>query len=172
MEVGEAAGLAAALATRGGTTPARLDPERLTRTLADRRFLLSFFNDVKAGGDDTWIPAVQYFGTRGFFPTYDASPGRPLTREVARHWAKMFASMAAGRLDPMAEARALHTPGASPDDATTVADFSSLLERALADVGMPAEAIREAAKSLGLGPDSAIDRARACELMYRARSHS
>jgi hypothetical protein len=46
MQLGESAGFAAALAVKGQTTPAKLDPDALIRKLATSRVMISFFNDV------------------------------------------------------------------------------------------------------------------------------
>ena len=168
MSTGEAAGFAAALADKAKTTPAGVDADRLLRTLTDHGCLVSFFNDVKVAGQETWIPAVQYLGTRGFFTTYDALPDQPLTAPIARQWARMFGLLAAGQLDVMAEARALHKLQGLKDDAVTVADFAALLKHALADVKRGDAVIHETMKKMGLKPEAVIRRAQACELMYRA----
>jgi hypothetical protein len=66
MQTGEAAGFAAALAIQQHITPAALDADELVRTLVERRQLVSFFNDIKITGPETWIPAVEYLATQGF----------------------------------------------------------------------------------------------------------
>ena len=48
MMTGEAAGLAAALARRQGTTPGKLDADLLVRALCEKRHFVSFFNDLEA----------------------------------------------------------------------------------------------------------------------------
>lgn len=87
MQTGEAAGFAAALAHRAKIAPAALDPRVLVRTLCERGQMVSFFNDMKAGGPEPWAAAAQYFGTLGFFADYDLRADEPLSRETAQAWA-------------------------------------------------------------------------------------
>lgn len=158
MQTGEAAGMAAALAKKQGTTPAGLDPQRLVQTLAERRMLVSFFNDVSVGWDDPWVPAVEYFGTQGFFATYDADANKPLGRATARLWADGLARLLRGQLDPMALARSLHQVGAEADkQSLTGREFAELLKEAtgISPAGSPAD------------PAQAITRGAACHEMYR-----
>jgi hypothetical protein len=101
MQLGESAGHAAALAVKGGTTPAQLDPDLLIRKLATSRVMISFFNDVDVGADDPRVAAAEYFGTKGFFASYDAKLDAALTQSVERVWAEGFSSLRDGTLDPM-----------------------------------------------------------------------
>jgi hypothetical protein len=107
VQTGEAAGLAAALAHHRGVAPAMLDPDTLLRTLVERRALVSFFNDVDVAATDRWVPAVQYFGTKGFFGSYYARPSDPLTPALAAHWFSLWRAVAAKvpGFDPVAAAR-------------------------------------------------------------------
>lgn len=102
MEVGEAAGFAAALAKQQCVTPAALDSDLLVRTLCKSGFLVSFFNEP-----DALQPALQYFGTKGFFHDYNARLAEPLRAATAKVWADGFAKLRAGMLDPNALARAV-----------------------------------------------------------------
>ncbi|MDX9868646.1 MAG: FAD-dependent oxidoreductase [Kiritimatiellia bacterium] len=102
MQTGEAAGFAAALAVKHGTTPAALNADLLVRTLANNHFVVSFFNDVDATAADPAEPAIQYFGTRGFFSGYDAKPDEPLTEPVAKVWARNFTRLNEGAQDGQA----------------------------------------------------------------------
>jgi len=86
MQTGEAAGLAAALAQRKGTLPAKLPAELLVRTLCERGQKVSFFNEMNVDGATPWLAAAQYFGTRGFFADYHVRADEPLRRSVARVW--------------------------------------------------------------------------------------
>jgi hypothetical protein len=107
MQTGEAAGFAAALAKRGRTPPARLDPGLLVRTLASRRQVVSFFSDVNGGGPEAWIPAAQVLGTQGFFHDYNARGDEPLKLATARVWARGLGDVLAGKADPNALALAV-----------------------------------------------------------------
>jgi len=105
MQTGEAAGFAAALAVKRNTTPAALDPDLLIRTLVKSHFMVSFFNDVDSASKEAWVPAVQYFGTQGFFASYDAEPEALLTDNVAEVWARGFVQLRNNKLDSSALAR-------------------------------------------------------------------
>lgn len=152
METGEAAGIAAALAKQRQMPPARLDADLLLRTLAERRLMVSFFNDVNVAGPEAWIPAVQYFGARGFFRDYDAKPGTPLTKTVAKVWAEGLAQLRAGKLEPMALARSLPPMPESPNEpVVSREEFATLAKLPLAQ---PASA--------------PLPRGEACRLMFEA----
>ncbi len=108
MQIGESAGFAAALAVKHHTTPAQLDTDRLLRTLATSRVMISFFNDVDVSDDDAWIPAAQYFGAKGFFPDYNARPNDRLTEAEREAWKQGFSQLQQGTLDPAKLAAAVH----------------------------------------------------------------
>ena len=98
------------LAVQCGVAPAALDVERLLRTLARWRVMMTFFNDVDVSGTEDWIPAVEYFGVKGFFAGYDARADQPLLLEVAQLWADAFLRLrertgADSALDPQGVAR-------------------------------------------------------------------
>lgn len=152
MQTGESAGWAAVLAWKSKVTPAALDPDTLVRTLCERKLMVSFFNDVDAGSDEAWVRAVQYFGTRGFFPGYNARPDQPLKRSVAAVWANAFKELNTGKHKPQATARAvLAAHAADPQsEAITVTDFAAL-------AGLKAVA-----------NDKPMTRAAACEMLWKA----
>jgi len=154
MQTGEAAGFAAALARKHAVTPAALDPDLLGRALAQRRHLISFFNDVNVGGKDPWVPAVQYFGTRGFFHDYDARPNDPLRASTAEVWAKGFSELSDGRPDSHSLAMAVAEAERRPETTVTVKHFISLLPRA---------AWRDVPESGGV-----LTRAKGVQLMWEA----
>ncbi len=86
METGEAAALLIGEALKRNLPPAQVEADKLVRELARRGFLLTFFNDIRLHREADWYPAVQYFGTKGFLPTYEARPFEPLSRELADKW--------------------------------------------------------------------------------------
>jgi hypothetical protein len=100
MQVGEAAGVAAALSVKNQTTPGELASEKLSRELCSRKFMVAFFNDIDASSDDSQVNAAEYFGTRGFFADYDARLGAPLKTATAAAWIDGLAQLRAGRLQP------------------------------------------------------------------------
>ena len=110
METGEAAGFAAALSKQRGIAPAALDPDLLVRTLCRAGFSVSFFND-----ENPMVPALQYFGTKGFFPDYDARLAEPLKPATAKLWADGLTQVRAGKLDPHALARAVAQAESRPE---------------------------------------------------------
>lgn len=127
MQTGEAAGFAAALAVKGGTAPAEIDPGLLIRTLVKNRFAVSFFNDADSA-TAAQRPAVQYFGTQGFFASYDAKPDAPLTETLAKVWARGFAQLRAGKNDPHALACAVATAESNaPAEPVTMKRFLEML---------------------------------------------
>ena len=107
MQLGESAGHAAALAVKAKTTPGKLDPDALIRKLATSRVMISFFNDLDVTADDPRIPAAQYFGTKGFFASYDAKLDAPLTEAVKAAWEKGFSDLQKGDLEPLQFAKAV-----------------------------------------------------------------
>jgi hypothetical protein len=122
MQLGESAGHAAALAAQTKTTPAALNPELLIRKLAASHSTISFFNDVDISSDDPQVIAAQYFGTKGFFASYDARLDEPLTEAVKAAWLTDFD-------DPQQRAAAVQAaePQESPHTHETRGDF--LLKR-------------------------------------------
>ena len=148
MNIGEAAGWAVALAKDAGVSPADIDPDTLVRLLADRRVMISFFNDVDLGANEPWIPGVSYFATKGFFPGYDAKAAEPLDGGTAGAWADAFTQLRDGEsVDPMETARTVAVSGGGSP--MTFAAFSELA--------------RVSTKGEGL-----ISRGEACRAMYAA----
>lgn len=127
MQVGEAAGAATALAKQRNVAPAALDPQMLVRRLCDLRSMISFFNDVDVAGSEPWIPAAQYFGTKGFFHDYDVRADEPLKGGTGKRWAEGFGAMRAKGLDPMAQARAVAETEAGDSAPMTRGEFAALL---------------------------------------------
>jgi hypothetical protein len=74
MHLAESAAWAVVLAARGNIAPAEISVERLQRRLVERGMMISFFNDFDMATLEPWVPAVQYFGTKGGFTGYDARP--------------------------------------------------------------------------------------------------
>jgi hypothetical protein len=140
MQIGEAAGLAAALAVKQGVAPARLNPRQLVRELCERRSMIAFFNDINIRGSESWIPAVQFFATCGFFADYNARMGDGLKLATARVWAEGFARLRAGTLDVNALARAVAEAERSEQDATE-AQFAALLPASPQTAGLNSGAI-------------------------------
>ncbi|RRK02149.1 FAD-dependent oxidoreductase [Opitutaceae bacterium TAV3] len=105
MNLGESAGYAAALAMRQGVTPAEIKADDLVAHLARSRVSLIFFNDIGLSANEAWFPAIQYWGTKGFFPCFDARPHDKLTEKVAQQWLEIAGKVSRSDFDPNAAAR-------------------------------------------------------------------
>lgn len=114
MALGEAAGVAAALSHDRETPVSEVSVSLLQHKLLERGQVLCFFYDVP-GPDPIWRmynlpqertrldlvpepppaephPAIQYFGTKGYFSSYYARPNDPITRLEAARWLHRFVS--------------------------------------------------------------------------------
>ncbi|MCL4203299.1 MAG: FAD-dependent oxidoreductase [Pirellulaceae bacterium] len=100
MQTGEAAGFAAALSRQHGTTPGKLDPDLLVRTLCEHRHFVSFFNDLQAAADHPAMPAAQYFAAQGFFSDYNARLDEPLPDDMRAIWQEAFRKLQHQTLEP------------------------------------------------------------------------
>lgn len=164
MSTGEAAGFAVALAKRDKTTPGQLDSDKLVRALVEHQQLITFYNDVKVDRNDARISGVEYFGTKGFFPSYDAQLERTLTTDVAQQWVLALADLQAGKLDATAVATKL-----APIDQKEGAPVTyASLEGWLSDGDFPAPTIARILKPLqamGKGP---FTRGDVCQAFYNA----
>lgn len=127
MQTGESAGFAAALAVKGKSTPGALDADLLMRKLAASHVMISFFNDVDVTVDDPRVVAAQYFGTKGFFDSYNARLEAPLTAGVRAAWETAFKQLQQGSLDPEQIAVAVHAAESQESPATDQARGTFLL---------------------------------------------
>lgn len=92
MALGQAAGAAAHLAIEKNGQPRDVDVARLQRLLLDGGQVLTYFRDLDR--KDANFQALQYFGTKGFFPDYDARADEPITAAEASQWLRLL-----GRID-------------------------------------------------------------------------
>lgn len=142
MQLGEAAGFAAALSVQGKTTPAALSSDLLLRKLATSEFMVSFFNDVDVTGSDAWNPAVQFFGTKGFLHDFNARANEPLKTSTAHVWARGFAKFQSGKLDANALAREVAQAEKANSAPISLSDFHAVIsskseESSAADASQP-----------------------------------
>ena len=165
MNIGETAALAVVEALDKGLAPSEVDIVAVQRQAAERRIMLTFFNDVDLGGTEAWIPAVQFFGTKGFFPTYNAYPTAPLDEETAKIWIGATEALASGGIDPMK--LAAKVPDRAPDSKGFMA-FE--LRDALARVAPESlrQAGRESIEELGLTDTQVITRGEGCRVLFEA----
>jgi hypothetical protein len=123
MQTGDAAGMAVALARQLKTTPGELPAERLVEYLADHRYLISFFNDLKVDQPDHWLPAFQYLATKGFFANYDALPKEPLKASTAKVWLEAARALRSSKLDGNETARAVAKAESQPSTPISRGEF-------------------------------------------------
>ncbi len=175
MQTGEAAGLAAALAFQHGVMPDSLNPDILLHGLVERRVMVSFFNDVDPSSSESWVSAVQYLGTKGFFATYDARPDDDLTLSTARCWVAIFDGLLA-RFSGAAHCDeekigitdVVHTLPTNDhdEDTITLSRFSTMLTERLRVRAMDDEPMRSMVSIMGMS-DAQVSRSAACELVYQ-----
>jgi hypothetical protein len=84
MSLGTAAGVAAHLSVQKNVMPAHLDIDDLQIQLLKQNQVLCVFHDVPL--EHPHWAALQYFGTKGFFPTYEARPDVAITQAEALEW--------------------------------------------------------------------------------------
>lgn len=87
MAMGQAAGVAAHLAIRGGQQPRQVDIDTLQRILVGQGQVLTYFKDINQRHPA--YAALQYFGTKGFFKDYLARADEPVDVETANTWLRI-----------------------------------------------------------------------------------
>ena len=140
MQLGEAAGLAVALAQADHVALADLAPDRLVRALCARRSMVTFFNDIDVAATEPWVAAVQYFGTKGFFHDYDARAGEEVRRGTALLWVEAAAKCGRPDYEPDAVSAAVLRAAAGEDAPITAAEFAALLSGEGPNIELAAEA--------------------------------
>ncbi len=165
MSLAEAAAYALAIAKRDGSTVAEIDIDALVRLLAERRFMLSFFNDVEGQEDADWFPAIQYLGTQGFFGSYDAQPCALLTEHLASAWIEHAERLARGETrDATEAARKIWSAEQEGGPPVTARDFARRLGHALPG---DENTILRLAVEWNIPLEQSITRGDACRLIYR-----
>ena len=89
MALGQAAGTAAHVARQLFVEPRDVPINRVQTILLNDGAVITTFNEMKlakAVTTDDQLKALQFWGTRGFFTSYDALPNEPLTRGHAASW--------------------------------------------------------------------------------------
>lgn len=167
MHIAESAGIAAILSLKQNVYPSNIDFNGLQKELIKNQIMVSFFNDLDMGDREEWVPAVQYFGTKGFFRGYNALPMDNLSLSTAEVWVNILNKL----LDkvPYDESReAAKLPKeekATSTNSLSTAEFVGLLQN---QTNLKELIINSTVKSLpGLNPsDAEISRGNACLLMY------
>jgi hypothetical protein len=96
MAMGHAAGVAAHLAIESGLPVSGVNIARLQRTLLEQGQVLTYFKDLDPS--DPAFRAIQFFGTKGFFPDYYARASEPLESTEAARWLKI--ALPEGKVPP------------------------------------------------------------------------
>lgn len=166
MTLGESAAFAAVQSINNGVSPAEIDSQKLVQTLSERRVMVSFFNDIAVDSAEKWLPAIQFFGTQGFFDSYDAKPFEPLTKSLAQVWVKAKVDLYRQvnvEVDKITQdvVQSNHSPG----EMITDEEFVKLLEAELARVQAGTSRL-DMKKDLRLLTPKKINRAQACHLLY------
>ena len=88
MGIGQAAGTAAHLASEMKADIKNIPVHHLQKNLIENHQIITYFRDVKPA--DKAFKAIQFWGTKGFFDSYDARPGESLFSDELNHWLKEF----------------------------------------------------------------------------------
>ena len=86
MAMGQAAGIASALAIDEKVKVQNVDIERLQSALLDQKATLMYFKDVKY--DSPYFRLVQYFGLHGYLPDWEARLQEPIDTQTFNEWKK------------------------------------------------------------------------------------
>ncbi len=174
IQLGEAAGIAAAESLERDTTPANLDPTVLQRRLAENGTMLSFFADCDAEGE-SWTPAIQFLGTKGFFRGYEARPETPLDKRTASAWARTTAALLTENDTDDATDRARSLPMTIRGDTVSAREFADTVRRAYereATGDTSANDPLAAVDACGLSESETLSRGDACRVVYRLLADS
>ncbi len=171
MSIGEAAGYVANLAIKKQIPPASINSDELTRLLARKGIMLSFFNDMEGREYSPWYPALQYLATQGFFGSYDALPNEKLKTNLADAWIDYFGKWIKDR-----SSCTIHTIAAilsaeqKGGKAVKANGFAKRLNSILYPDDHMANAMMNLLQRLDISPDGLISRGDACRLMFEATS--
>ncbi len=156
MQVGESAAYAILQARDQKVTLPKIDIHQLQRTLVKKRSLITFFNDFYIDDDDSWIPAVQYFGTQGFFHEYDAHTNQAVSKQTLSLWINAVKDIREGHHKGLNLVRSIAKENQS--DPANYTDFISLLNQA--NLTIPNH-LASADKS------ESVTRGVACEILFQ-----
>ncbi len=90
MGIGQVAGTLAHISIEKGVNSSSVDVNDLQRLLLERNQILTYFNDLDV--DDKAFKAAQFWGTKGFFKTYEANLHAPATTLDLDSWLEIFKS--------------------------------------------------------------------------------
>jgi hypothetical protein len=169
MSIGEAAGYTVAMAIKEKISPAKIDKDKLLRTLAKSRLMISFFNDVEGREYSSWYPAVQYLGTKGFFGTYEANVHQTLSSKLANVWLLHISRWISGRsFDPNKYTKDIFSVEHIKDDGMK----ASVFVKHLSEIeGFQDRKISLLLQKLDINPDSKITRGDASRLIFETSAN-
>ncbi len=183
MALGTAAGMAAHLSVQQNVVPSQLNTTKLQHDLLEQRQVIAVFHDVPL--DHPQWAALQYFGTKGFFPEFEARPDATVTRAEAAQWLWNWIRLHQPNLEPVIDqARAAEDVKAyqpaylavrallhwkivdkarlfAPDEALTSATSRQWLNAAFKVLRW-----RTATLSTSVAPDTLLTRGDFCQQLY------
>ena len=163
MHIGEVAGYVAADMLRKKIAVQQVDAESLTRKLATKRFMLTFFNDVEGRESAGWYPAIQYLGTKGFFGSYEAQPDRKMSKLLAHQWSShLDARKSTGDWQANTQAKKALLAEETNDEGLNASDFYAMISKALR-VSEPATALL---KRLDIQPNAMVSKGDAARMIF------
>lgn len=92
MGIGQAAGTAAALAVKEKSELRDVNVNTLQKQLVANGQILTYFDDLDP--DDQAHQAAQFWGSKGFFPSYKADLHQPITGSELSRWLTIYANLA------------------------------------------------------------------------------
>lgn len=168
MSIGEAAAYAVAQSKEENLALPDIDMDKYLRSLAEHRFLLSFFNDVEGHEDAKWFPAIQYLGAQGFFGSYDAKPFDTLKEPLASRWIEQTEELLRGsRPNATGVARTNLAAENMAGLPVTAHAFALRLFEALGDDKKDREEIVDLLDQWEIPSGKPVSRGNACRLIYR-----
>jgi hypothetical protein len=168
MSIGEAAGYAVAKAKREGLPVAEIETDGLVRLLAERGFMISFFNDVEGQEDADWYPAVQYLGSQGFFGTYDAQPLALLTTPLATAWIEHTVNLTQNKIqDATTAAQRILAAEREKGPSAIAHDFIERLTQARSIAQPKVGTVDQLLARLNILPEQPITRGDASRLIFQ-----
>ncbi len=168
MSIGEAAAYAVAQSKEEKLALPDIDMDKYLRSLAEHRFLLSFFNDVEGHEDAKWFPAIQYLGAQGFFGSYDAKPFDTLKEPLASRWIEQTEELLRGsRPNATGVARTNLAAENMAGLPVTAHAFALRLFEALGDDKKDREEIVDLLDQWEIPSGKPVSRGNACRLIYR-----
>lgn len=126
MGLGQVAGKAAHLASGLKTDIKKIPIHRLQKMLIDDHQIITYFKD--AGPDDKAFKALQFWGTKGFFDSYEARPKDPFYPFDLQLWIKKLNELL------NLEMPAIAVPG---QEAVSVSIFDHFLQQLILKNNLP-----------------------------------